>query len=145
MMKVKETEAYIVQIVKQKEKLRAEDGDITLYEALTSANDVLGATDPDTLPDEAYAAAAKFVRADMNKMAKQAVEFVVELFELLDALPDKPTKEQITKVKESLNAARLPYTFTANLSRVALADVDYDYITEMAVEAGKEELAKSES
>ena len=143
-MKVKETEAYLVQVVKQKEMARIDDGDMTLYEALTSANDALGSPDPDDLPDDAYDAAAKFMRVDINKMAQKAVKLMVALFDELDKLPEIPTKEQIKKVKEAFDSAKLPYLFTASLSRTAVEDVDYDYITEMAIEAGKEALDQSE-
>jgi hypothetical protein len=138
MMKVKETEAYLVQVVKQKEAVRVEEGAITLYEAFTAGNAILGALNPEELPDGAYEAGAKFMRADINRMAQKAVEFMVTLFDALDELPDSPTTAQIKKVKEAFEEARLPYLFTASLSRTAIADVDYEYITEMAIEAGRE-------
>lgn len=139
MNKVSETDKLLANVICEIES-KHPDGP-RLHEALGNAAERLG-MDRDDLPDEAYEAAALFVRLEITKLAAEAVRKMDGLLETLRKLPARVTPSEIEKIKQEAEEVRLPYMFTAALSKTAIDGADFDYLAERAVEASRKAAEK---
>jgi hypothetical protein len=111
-----------------------------LYSSLKAAAELIG-EDPDNLPDEAYAAGKEFVRFELRKLVRDAVEYMDNLFALVEKLstatPAAKLTKEIAELQEKVKEANLPFMFLAAMSKCSIDDVDCEYLADQIIEQGK--------
>jgi hypothetical protein len=136
--------AYIADIIISKED-NSGDAQDTVYSALTRTRAELGlsAADGDEFPDEAYSATAAFVQHIMEKLNKEAARVVTKTLLSINTLDDAPSAEQIKKIKEIGAVASLAMLHVVQILRVSPQLVDWDYVAERVIEAGRKRAGES--
>lgn len=133
MQKTSETEQFLSKILLEFDEHRKR----SLYSSLCAAARKMKVDGE--LPQSAYDAAASFLRCELLKLARDGVEMVDSMFEMIEAMPEQD------ELKEKAKNAKMPYMFFAALAKAAIDDVDADYLVETVVEAGKARLEKSKA
>lgn len=144
MLAVDPLSAYIADLIVNKEN-NAEEQDSTVYGTLTRTRAEVGFSGADgaEFPDEAYSATAAFMQHLMDRLNKEAALVVTKTLLSIDTLDDAPSAEQIKKIKETSAMAAMAMVHIVHVLRAATQLVDWDYVAERVIEAGRKRAGES--
>ncbi len=137
MLKTRELDEFLGGFIKEREQSR-EASEKTLFGVLREANVEYSPKNPAELPDEAFDAAAGYMSYQINMMCIESAQDMARFLLAVKELPDNPSKKEVRKVVALAEKAGKGYLVTVEIIKRALADVDYTYLAEVAVQAGRE-------
>jgi len=129
MIKVRELDALIADIMKSRYKAGREGG----LQSLRSELEDAGLVDPeaDDLPDAAYLGGARVLKSTLIASERASIQSIGRLLTtLIEVIANKPGGDNDAELLNSLRQARDDFAFTATVAYKALLDVDYAYIAE---------------
>jgi len=133
-------DAALIKIVQEREKRAGEDpNEMCLFDVIMAAEQACGRDDPNNLPDIAIDAAARFIFKAFTEKGKQANDAFAALLTFIDTLPAEPlSAEGVQKLKDTAREAGEQYLFILSMCKASLADADYQYLAEQALEVGRD-------
>ncbi len=148
MLAVDPLSVYIADLIVNKEN-NAEAQDSTVYGTLTRTRAEcslpVNTDDENGFPEEAYSATAAFMRHLMDRLNKEAVLVVTKTLLSVNSLDAAPSEEQINKLKETGAMGAMAMVHIVHVLRAALELVDWDYVAERVIEAGRKRAASESS
>lgn len=144
MIKTSAVDMALAQIVKMREQDRLSSENFNLYGELLALHHARGGSGEE-LPAKAYAELARMIAAILTDMGASANKQFAELITFIRDLPDdtEVSAETVDKLKDMALEAAQAYLFTLNMCKASLADADYKYLAEVAIEANKDALQES--
>lgn len=138
MKAVTATEQLIKNVMCEFETAKAEEK--TLYAAVSHAAAAFG-QNPDALPEDlmdvAYKAITEMAKERLTGLCREGVKLVDEAMAAVKALPESPTARQIKEAQKKIEQAELPFAFMGAVVKAMTDDMDYEYLAEQMLEAGR--------
>jgi hypothetical protein len=143
-IKTSAVDMALAQIVKMREHDRLNSESFNLYEELLALHHARGGSG-DELPDKAYSELARMIAAILLDMGNSANTKFAALLTFIRDLPDDTaaSAETVDKLKDTALEAADSYLFTLSMCKASLADADYKYLAEVAIDANKDALQAS--